>query len=82
MSMQFLYVLAAISIAIGVVVRIVCRNCVRFDPNCKNAHALDLTSYELLFEDDFDGTALNTEIWSCEGKTSPRRGGFSLYIST
>ncbi len=38
--------------------------------------ALDLTGYELVFCDEFDGNALDTEAWRHRG-VGPRRGGFN-----
>ncbi len=35
---------------------------------------LDLSGYELVFEDEFNGTALNTDVWEYRG-SGPRRGG-------
>ncbi len=37
---------------------------------------LDLTGYELVFEDEFNGTELNTDVWDYRG-SGPRRGGFN-----
>ena len=37
---------------------------------------LDLTGYSLVFEDEFDGTELNTDVWEYRG-SGPRRGGFN-----
>lgn len=37
---------------------------------------LDLTGYNLVFEDEFNGTALNTDVWEYRG-SGPRRGGFN-----
>lgn len=37
---------------------------------------LDLTGYELVFEDEFEGNALNTDVWDYRG-SGPRRGGFN-----
>lgn len=75
-DMAFFCIAAVIIVAAAAALWIFSKKCVRFDPNSKKTGSPDLSSYVLLFEDDFDGTALNTEIWSCEGKTSPRRGGY------
>lgn len=40
------------------------------------SNKVDLSGYELTFEDDFDGNALNTNIWSYRDKGGPRRGGY------
>ncbi len=37
---------------------------------------LDLAGYELVFEDEFEGNALNTAVWDYRG-SGPRRGGFN-----
>ncbi len=37
---------------------------------------LDLTGYSLVFEDEFNGTELNTDVWDYRG-SGPRRGGFN-----
>lgn len=37
---------------------------------------LDLTGYSLVFEDEFEGNALNTNVWDYRG-SGPRRGGFN-----
>ena len=37
---------------------------------------LDLTGYSLVFEDEFNGTELNTDVWEYRG-SGPRRGGFN-----
>ena len=37
---------------------------------------VDLTGYSLVFEDEFDGTELNTDVWEFRG-SGPRRGGFN-----
>ena len=45
-------------------------------PTTPRGEALDLTGYELVFEDEFDGKALNTDVWAYRG-SGPRRGGFN-----
>ena len=37
---------------------------------------LDLAGYELVFEDEFEGNVLNTDVWQYRG-SGPRRGGFN-----
>ena len=37
---------------------------------------LDLTGYSLVFEDEFEGNALNTNVWDYRA-SGPRRGGFN-----
>ena len=38
--------------------------------------ALDLTGYEIVFEDEFEGTQLDTEVWEYRA-SGARRGGFN-----
>ncbi len=50
---------------------------VLFDtPTTPRGPELDLTGYEVVFEDNFDGEALNTDVWEYRGSGS-RRGGFN-----
>lgn len=50
---------------------------VLFDtPTTPNGQQLDLSGYELVFEDEFNGTELNTNVWEYRG-SGPRRGGFN-----
>ena len=45
-------------------------------PVTPRGEELDLTGYSLVFEDEFEGDALNTEVWDYRG-SGPRRGGFN-----
>ncbi len=45
-------------------------------PTTPRGPELDLTGYELVFEDEFEGDALNTDVWDYRG-SGPRRGGFN-----
>lgn len=45
-------------------------------PTTPIGQELDLTGYELVFEDNFDGDALNMDVWDYRG-TGARRGGFN-----
>ena len=45
-------------------------------PTTPRGAELDLTGYSLVFEDQFEGTALNTDVWDYRG-SGPRRGGFN-----
>jgi len=51
--------------------------CVLFDnARTPRGEALDLTGYSLVFEDEFEGTELNTDVWKYRGLGS-RRFGFN-----
>ena len=45
-------------------------------PTTPRGQELDLTGYELVFEDEFEGNKLNTDVWQYRGNGS-RRGGFN-----
>lgn len=45
-------------------------------PTTPRGDALDLSGYSLVFEDEFEGTELNTDVWEYRG-SGPRRGGFN-----
>ena len=45
-------------------------------PTTPRGPELDLTGYEVVFEDNFDGDSLNTDVWEYRG-SGPRRGGFN-----
>ena len=45
-------------------------------PTTPRGEALDLTDYSIVFEDEFDGDALNTDVWKVRSN-GPRRGGFN-----
>lgn len=45
-------------------------------PTTPRGQALDLSGYSLVFEDEFEGTELNTDVWEYRG-SGPRRGGFN-----
>lgn len=45
-------------------------------PTTPRGQELDLTGYSLVFEDEFSGTELNTDVWEYRG-SGPRRGGFN-----
>lgn len=51
--------------------------CVFFDtPMTPSGPELDLTGYNLVFEDEFEGDALNTDLWAFRAEGA-RRGGFN-----
>ena len=45
-------------------------------PTTPRGQELDLTGYSLVFEDEFNGTELDTDVWEYRGN-GPRRGGFN-----
>ena len=45
-------------------------------PTTPRGQELDLTDYELVFEDEFNGDSLNTDVWVYRG-SGPRRDGFN-----
>ncbi len=45
-------------------------------PTTPRGQELDLTGYSLVFEDEFEGNALNTDVWKIRSN-GPRRGGFN-----
>ena len=45
-------------------------------PTTPRGEALDLTGYSIVFEDEFDGTELNTDVWQYRSNGA-RRGGFN-----
>lgn len=45
-------------------------------PTTPRGEELDLTGYSLVFEDEFEGNALNTDVWEYRG-LGARRGGFN-----
>ncbi len=45
-------------------------------PTTPRGPELDLSGYELVFEDQFEGNALNTNVWQYRG-SGARRGGFN-----
>ncbi|MBQ9851061.1 MAG: glycoside hydrolase family 16 protein [Clostridia bacterium] len=45
-------------------------------PTTPRGAELDLTGYQLVLEDQFEGDSLNTDIWEYRG-SGPRRGGFN-----
>lgn len=45
-------------------------------PTTPRGQELDLTGYSLVFEDEFEGTQLDTDVWEYRG-SGPRRGGFN-----
>lgn len=45
-------------------------------PTTPRGPELDLTGYRVVFEDNFDGDSLNTDVWEYRG-SGPRRGGFN-----
>ncbi len=45
-------------------------------PTTPRGEELDLTGYNIVFEDEFDGSALNTDVWKIRSN-GPRRGGFN-----
>lgn len=45
-------------------------------PSTPRGPELNLSGYSLVFEDEFEGTALNTDVWEYRGN-GPRRGGFN-----
>ena len=51
--------------------------CMLFDtPVTPHGEPLDLTGYELVFEDEFEGSELNTDVWRHRGE-GPRRTGYN-----
>lgn len=45
-------------------------------PTTPRGQQLDLSAYTLVFEDEFNGDELNTDVWEYRG-SGPRRGGFN-----
>lgn len=45
-------------------------------PTTPRGQTLDLSGYSVAFEDDFEGTELNTDVWEYRG-SGARRGGFN-----
>lgn len=45
-------------------------------PTTPRGQELDLTGYSVVFEDDFNGNQLNTDVWEYRG-SGPRRGGYN-----
>ena len=45
-------------------------------PTTPRGQELDLTGYSIVFEDNFDGTELDTDVWEYRG-SGPRRGGYN-----
>ena len=45
-------------------------------PTTPRGEALDLTGYSIVFEDEFNDNALNTDVWKIRSN-GPRRGGFN-----
>lgn len=45
-------------------------------PTTPRGETLDMTGYTLVFEDEFEGDSLNTDVWEYRG-SGPRRGGFN-----
>lgn len=45
-------------------------------PTTPRGQELDLTGYNVVFEDDFNGNQLNTDVWEYRG-SGPRRGGYN-----
>ena len=45
-------------------------------PTTPRGQELDLTDYAIVFEDEFEGDTLNTDVWQYRG-SGPRRGGFN-----
>ena len=45
-------------------------------PTTPRGEAIDLTGYSIVFEDEFEGDALNTDAWKIRSN-GPRRGGFN-----
>ncbi len=45
-------------------------------PTTPRGQELDLTEYSIVFEDEFEGTELNTDVWAYRG-SGARRGGFN-----
>lgn len=45
-------------------------------PTTPRGEELNLKGYSLVFEDEFNGTQLNTDVWEYRG-SGPRRGGFN-----
>ncbi len=45
-------------------------------PTTPRGQELDLTGYSVVFEDNFNGNQLNTDVWEYRG-SGPRRGGYN-----
>ena len=45
-------------------------------PTTPRGQKLDLTGYSVVFEDNFNGTELDTDVWEYRG-SGPRRGGYN-----
>ena len=45
-------------------------------PTTPRGQELDLSGYEIVFEDEFDGSELNTDVWEYRS-SGERRGGFN-----
>lgn len=45
-------------------------------PTTPRGQELDLTGYTIVFEDEFNGDTLNTDVWDYRG-SGPRRGGYN-----
>ncbi len=45
-------------------------------PTTPRGQELDLTGYNIVFEDEFEGDSLNTDVWEYRG-SGPRRGGYN-----
>lgn len=45
-------------------------------PTTPRGQELDLSGYSIVFEDEFNGSSLNTDVWEYRG-SGPRRGGFN-----
>lgn len=73
---EFYIALAALLAACAVVLGILLKNCVLLRRSGKKINRLDLSGFELVFADDFNGTGLDTAVWRGEGKAAPRRGGY------
>lgn len=62
--------------ALGIACLALSKKFICFRKHGKKRNKLDLSGYELTFEDDFSGNELDRSVWSGGGKPSLRRGGF------
>lgn len=59
---EFYIALAALLAACAVVLGILLKNCVLLRRSGKKINRLDLSGFELVFADDFNGTGLDTAV--------------------
>lgn len=74
--MIYFAVTVILILAAGMIYFALSKKFVPFKTDGDKRKRLDLTNYELTFEDDFNGTEPDGRVWSGEGKPAVRRGGF------